>query len=144
MVRSGWLFAGAATATVALLFLKRDQSATPAPLPFEPELDPLPKTPRPTTNEAHLKQLRTPVAALARQLLASSPVPIVIVQSFRSAAEQARLYAQGRTAPGPIVTHAKPGTSYHEFGLAFDVAVLKDGKPTWPNDVALWTSIGEQ
>lgn len=96
------------------------------------------------SDEAHLKKLRTPVANLGRQLLAGSPVPLVIVQSFRSSAEQAKLYAKGRPGgpPGPIVTNAKPGTSYHEYGLAFDVAVLKDGKPTWPNDIALWTSIG--
>ena len=34
---------------------------------------------------------------------------------------QAALYAQGRTAPGRIVTNARPGYSYHNFGLAIDV-----------------------
>ena len=41
----------------------------------------------------------------------------------RSMEEQARLYAQGRT-PGdrrPIVTHAPPGSSYHNFGAAVDL-----------------------
>jgi peptidoglycan LD-endopeptidase CwlK len=41
----------------------------------------------------------------------------------RSAAYQAKLYAQGRTTPGPIVTHAKPGTSYHERGKAGHIEV---------------------
>jgi len=99
---------------------------------------------RPNTNEAHLKILRAPVSDLARQLLFGSPVPLVIVQSFRSSAEQARLYSQGRTTPGAIVTNARPGSSYHEYGLAFDVAILDgNGKPTWPNNAALWNTIGE-
>jgi peptidoglycan L-alanyl-D-glutamate endopeptidase CwlK len=57
-------------------------------------------------------------------------------------AEQARLYAQGRTAPGAIVTKAQPGSSWHNFGLAFDVAPLVNGRPAWPNDEALWDLIG--
>ena len=57
--------------------------------------------------------------------------------------EQAALYAQGRTAPGNIVTKAKPGTSWHNFGLAFDVAVVVNGQPTWPDDEALWSKVGD-
>lgn len=34
------------------------------------------------------------------------------------------MYAQGRTKPGPIVTNAKGGYSYHNFGLAIDFALL--------------------
>ena len=33
--------------------------------------------------------------------------------TYRSPAEQAKLYAQGRTSPGHIVTHARPGQSRH-------------------------------
>jgi peptidoglycan L-alanyl-D-glutamate endopeptidase CwlK len=51
-------------------------------------------------------------------------VPIVITQGYRSIAEQDALYAQGRTKPGPIVTNAKGGTSYHNYGLAIDFALL--------------------
>ena len=101
--------------------------------------------PQGKTLEQHLASLRTPVADAARSLMAlalEAGVKLDIVQSFRSPADQAVIYAQGRTTPGPIVTHAKPGTSYHEYGLAFDVAVDKGGKPTWPNDIALWTKLG--
>ena len=47
---------------------------------------------------------------------------IEIGESFRSAAEQDALYAQGRTKPGSIITNA-PGSSYssqHQWGIAFD------------------------
>ncbi len=49
-------------------------------------------------------------------------IELVVTQGFRSPKEQARLYAQGRTTPGPIVTYAMAGTSWHNYGLAFDVA----------------------
>lgn len=47
---------------------------------------------------------------------------IKFTQTYRTPEEQAALYAKGRTAPGPIVTHAPPGYSWHEFRCAFDVA----------------------
>lgn len=103
--------------------------------------------PQGKTQAQHLASLRAPVAAKATELLGdvSSALDkkLFIVQSFRSAADQAVLYAQGRTTPGKVVTHAKPGSSYHEWGLAFDVAIADaHGQPSWPNDMALWTQIG--
>ncbi|MFD5020007.1 M15 family metallopeptidase [Paenibacillus sp. NPDC058367] len=56
-------------------------------------------------------------------------VPIIITQGLRTIAEQDALYAQGRTKPGSIVTNAKGGYSYHNYGLAIDFALLlPDGK----------------
>ena len=51
---------------------------------------------------------------------------IRIVQGLRTIDEQNALYAQGRTRPGPIVTKAVGGKSYHNYGLAIDFAILKD------------------
>lgn len=45
-------------------------------------------------------------------------------EGLRTYARQAELYAQGRTARGPQVTEARPGHSYHNFGLAVDVYPL--------------------
>lgn len=47
-----------------------------------------------------------------------------IVQGLRTIGEQNKLYAQGRTLPGPIVTKAKGGSSFHNYGLAIDVCWL--------------------
>ncbi|KHL96738.1 hypothetical protein QW71_05665, partial [Paenibacillus sp. IHB B 3415] len=56
-------------------------------------------------------------------------VSIVITQGLRTNAEQDELYAQGRTKPGSIVTNAKGGTSYHNYGVAIDFALLlNDGR----------------
>lgn len=38
---------------------------------------------------------------------------IFLIEGDRPDAKQAKLYAKGRTTPGPIVTHAKPGQSWH-------------------------------
>lgn len=51
-----------------------------------------------------------------------------IVQALRTFEEQNAFYAQGRTKPGPKVTKAKGGQSYHNYGLAVDFALLIDGK----------------
>jgi peptidoglycan L-alanyl-D-glutamate endopeptidase CwlK len=55
--------------------------------------------------------------------------PVLVTCTWRSYQEQATLFAQGRTAPGRIVTHAKPGDSWHNFkpAYAFDVVFKKPG-----------------
>lgn len=49
---------------------------------------------------------------------------IKITESFRSRKTQEARYNQGRSKPGKIVTNAKPGQSWHEYGLAVDVCFL--------------------
>ncbi len=53
-------------------------------------------------------------------------IKIRVVQALRTIAEQDALYAQGRTKPGAIVTKARGGRSYHNFGLAIDFAIMYD------------------
>ncbi len=55
-------------------------------------------------------------------------VDIRIICGTRTYAEQDALYAQGRTKPGQIVTKAKGGQSNHNFGIAVDVGLFKDGQ----------------
>lgn len=50
---------------------------------------------------------------------------LILVSGLRDWKEQQALYDQGRTKPGKIVTNSKPGYSFHNFGLAFDVAGVK-------------------
>lgn len=117
--------------------------ATP-PVPPAPA-GPAPAGPTPKGSEGRIAQLEPVLQPKARALLEAARaegVELVVTQGLRTYAEQDALYAQGRTAPGPKVTNAKAGHSWHNFGLAFDVAVVKDGRPTWPNDVSLWQRIG--
>lgn len=62
---------------------------------------------------------------------------------LRTFAEQDELYAQGRTKPGNIVTNARGGESYHNYGLAVDIVPTdQNGKPTWQASQAVWETIG--
>ena len=57
--------------------------------------------------------------------------------------EQEQVYAQGRTAPGVIVSHARPGNSYHNYALAFDaVPTAYKGLPNWNPTGPYWRKIG--
>ncbi len=58
-----------------------------------------------------------------------------ITSGYRSNAEQDRLYAQGRTTPGNIVTNARGGQSKHNTGRAIDIVWtggtgINDRQPT--------------
>lgn len=45
---------------------------------------------------------------------------------YRSPAEQLKLWTQGRTVPGKVVTNAGPLESLHNFGLAMDLVRDRD------------------
>jgi peptidoglycan L-alanyl-D-glutamate endopeptidase CwlK len=66
--------------------------------------------------------------AAAQALAASKGLEYRAIDGTRDWDKQARLYAQGRTAPGKIVTNAPPGNSFHNFGLAIDCGVFRGGK----------------
>jgi peptidoglycan L-alanyl-D-glutamate endopeptidase CwlK len=55
-------------------------------------------------------------------------VTIEVISGLRSWAQQSALYAQGRTKHGKIVTMAKAGSSFHNYGLAIDFGIFKGGK----------------
>jgi RHS repeat-associated protein len=63
-------------------------------------------------------------------------VDLRITQGYRSIADQNAKYAQGRTTPGSIITNAKGGQSYHQYGLAFDVVIMNNGVPNWSKIVS--------
>jgi peptidoglycan L-alanyl-D-glutamate endopeptidase CwlK len=59
--------------------------------------------------------------------LAPKGVTVEVISGLRSWSAQAALYASGRTKAGPIVTKAKPGSSWHNYGLAIDLGLFKGG-----------------
>lgn len=105
------------------------------------------------TKESLLKSLWAKVAELTSQLAAvtvptksNGLLPLVqrqadkvlsemsmlgyemrITQSYRSIEEQNRLYAQGRTTAGKIVTNARGGESLHNYKVAADFVFRKQG-----------------
>ncbi|MEO8647767.1 MAG: D-alanyl-D-alanine carboxypeptidase family protein [Acidobacteriota bacterium] len=64
-----------------------------------------------------------------------------IVQGLRTFAEQDALYAQGRTRKGVKVTNARGGESWHNLGLAVDLAFVVDREISWQD--SLYGKIGQ-
>ncbi len=97
-------------------------------------------------SEHYISTLNVKIQSRARQFIINAyraGIDAVITSGTRGNPEQAQLYEQGRTTPGNIVTNAPPGTSWHNYGLAFDVAILVNGKPTWPdNSNPVWQKLG--
>ena len=58
-------------------------------------------------------------------------IPLQLFETIRTRERQSILYAQGRTAPGRIITRARAGRSYHQYGLAADLVMWIDGKWSW-------------
>lgn len=84
-------------------------------------------------NEKAIARLHPQVRDLIRRFVndvyTEHQVQLVVVQDYRTYAQQNALFAKGRTAPGGIVTNAKGGQSNHNFALAVDVFPLwEDGK----------------
>lgn len=98
-----------------------------------------------------------------QQLADALPFDIRITQGFRSFGDQAAIYAKGRTvlsdipcrhsngqqfAPGTcqlhplgaIVTMARAGYSWHNFGLAVDLVPMISGQPDW-SDLGNWQAV---
>ncbi|HUV05489.1 MAG TPA: M15 family metallopeptidase [Armatimonadota bacterium] len=75
-------------------------------------------------------EFRRKLEAFERRLLESG-IRVKLTCGYRSTAEQNRLYSLGRTKPGRIVTKARGGCSWHNFGLAADYAFVSGGQLTW-------------
>ncbi len=72
---------------------------------------------------------------------ADNGIDILIYCTLRSIDEQDELYKIGRSKPGVVVTNARGGDSWHNWGRAFDFVPLIGGKPQWSN-VALYRQCG--
>jgi len=102
-------------------------------------------------NEQRLAQVHTILAIRGRcmiELCAYAGIAVLVTQGLRTWEEQDALYAKGRTVPPIgkkyIVTKAKGGQSYHNFGLAFDIVVLDSlGKADWDTNHPGWKKAGD-
>jgi peptidoglycan L-alanyl-D-glutamate endopeptidase CwlK len=75
------------------------------------------------------------LVALAR----AEGLQVRVTSTRRSAEEQRRLYAQGRTEPGSVVTWTL--NSKHITGEAFDCTLV--GAPEYEDDPDAWDLLGE-
>lgn len=87
-------------------------------------------------SEKNLATLEPVTAKLVRELLRrlqAEGLNFKVTSGTRTFAEQTALYNQGRSTKGDIVTKAKAGQSWHNFGVAADLTLFdKSGKrPKW-------------
>jgi len=104
-------------------------------------------------SEQRLGEVHPKLANLIRMMahqLALENITIRVTQGLRTWEEQDGLYAQGRSAPGSVVTNCPGGHSWHNFGLAVDAAILEDtnaidwnpSHPAWGRMVSLGSNLG--
>jgi D-alanyl-D-alanine carboxypeptidase/LysM domain len=120
---------------------------TPPTLPLQVPSPPTSSSDRTTQlNEQRFAQLCPSAATRGRamvDLCTHAGLAVLVTQGLRTWDEQDQLYAKGRTVPPVgqafIVTNAKGGQSYHNFGLAFDIVVLDSvGKADWDTSHPGW------
>lgn len=78
-------------------------------------------------------------------------IDYIVTCTFRDGEEQDRLYAQGRTTQGKIVTNARAGQSKHNdvnaenkpASEAFDIVIMNGGKPDWDVRNPNWKIAGK-
>lgn len=73
---------------------------------------------------------------LLEQRLVEAGLHFYLFMGLRTFEEQEELYARGRTAPGQVVTNARSGLSWHNYGLAADYVL--DGMPDKPGTQWSW------
>jgi hypothetical protein len=102
---------------------------------------------------ARIEQLYPLLKVKAYQLIqqqAQQGIDVEVSQGLRTWTQQQVLWQEGRNPDGSyidpvhqtgVVTHAKPGDSFHEYGLAFDVFPVINGEPCWDVSNPAWSAI---
>ncbi|MEK6320647.1 MAG: M15 family metallopeptidase [Acidobacteriota bacterium] len=82
-------------------------------------------------SEKNIQTLQLKTQEAARKFLKAvqgAGITARIISGSRTYAEQDRLFRQGRFGnPGPKVTNARGGQSNHNFGIAWDIGIFKNG-----------------
>lgn len=94
--------------------------------------------------EKNLKTLLPEAELHARRFLQAvldAGYDVKVLDGTRTFAEQDELFAQGRTKPGKKVTNARGGQSNHNYGIAWDIGLFKDGD--YLEDSPLYRKVGK-
>lgn len=87
---------------------------------------------------------RVKIVALLDEVQKATGRKWALSDGRRTIAQQNSLYAQGRTAPGKVVTNARGGQSAHNFGLAADLWPLTaKGAFDWKASPALFKTLAD-
>lgn len=69
-------------------------------------------------------------------------IKVLVTCTLRSTESQNALYKQGRETPGKIVTWVRGGDSFHNWGLAYDIAPVRNGHIVWDASDEVWQEMG--
>lgn len=130
------------------------EMALPAPAKVEPlQVAPIQVAPAPGAQEVQESPSLDPsmlnrlsrefvvrLQRVADRMLTEYGMEIDVVEGYRSQSRQEALFAQGRTAPGNVVTWTT--NSLHTVGAAADVFV--DGAPVTPEQAAVLARVASQ
>ena len=97
---------------------------------------------RSTEKSATLHPKLQPVATKLIELAQAKGINVKVICGTRTYAEQNKLYAQGRTKPGNVVTKARGGESIHNFGLAFDIGIFSADDKTYHGEHRDYKAVG--
>lgn len=129
----------------------------PAPRPARPaapiEVEPVvvAETVDVHARDTDFDKLHPVVREWVRKMIAdleAEDIPLRVFEACRAPERQGFLFAKGRDTAGRIVdrrqvvTFAKPWHSYHQYGLAVDMVIYRDGRWSWddstPETRAWW------
>lgn len=68
--------------------------------------------------------LKIRVIAVMDDMFKKHDMALKVTETLRTYERQRKIYEQGRSKPGDRVTNAKPGESWHNFGLAVDICFM--------------------
>jgi peptidoglycan L-alanyl-D-glutamate endopeptidase CwlK len=94
----------------------------------------------------NIATLRPEVRPLAEKLIETAKAQGInakVIGGTRTYDEQDELYAQGRSKPGKIVTKAKGGQSWHNFGMAFDIGIFSADGKTYYGESEAYQAVGK-
>lgn len=104
------------------------------------------------TSIARLEELYPPLKLKGQQhmqLLMLKGIEVEIAQGLRTWPQQAALWQEGRNPDGSyidpvheagVVTHAQAGTSFHNYGLAYDIDIVTTHGLDWTGTDELWVA----
>lgn len=95
--------------------------------------------------ERNIQSLHLKAQEAARAFMTAvlaTGITVRIISGTRTYAEQNALYKKGRFGnPGPRVTNARGGQSNHNFGIAWDIGIFRNGE--YLGDSPLYTTAAQ-
>lgn len=111
-------------------------------VPQAPPITTLTFDDRTEKNLATLSPTTREVARLFLRQVREAGINAKIIDGTRTYEEQDAKYEQGRSKPGEIVTNARGGYSWHNFGVAFDIGIF-DSEGKYLEESKLYADAGK-